>query len=199
MDYASAMRVYSVWLKNREVVDSMAGWIKIYTGPMFSRKTEELMVEMHRYQIAKKEVKLFKHSLDTRYGDGIVSHDGHSMPATKVSSPAEILALSINVDVIGIDEAQFFDGKIVDAVQQLADQGKRVVIAGLDKDYLGRPFGPMPYLLAIADEVVKLTAVCSVCGAPATFTVRLSKSSEEVLVGGVGVYEPRCRSHRQAG
>ena len=199
MDYASAMRVYSVWLKNREVVDSMAGWIKIYTGPMFSRKTEELMVEMHRYQIAKKEVKLFKHSLDTRYGDDIVSHDGHSMPATKVSSPAEILALSINVDVIGIDEAQFFDGKIVDAVQQLADQGKRVVIAGLDKDYLGRPFGPMPYLLAIADEVVKLTAVCSVCGAPATFTVRLSKSSEEVLVGGVGVYEPRCRSHRQAG
>ena len=199
MDYASATRVYSVWLKNREVVDSMAGWIKIYTGPMFSRKTEELMVEMHRYQIAKKEVKLFKHSLDTRYGDGIVSHDGHSMPATKVSSPAEILALSINVDVIGIDEAQFFDGKIVDAVQQLADQGKRVVIAGLDKDYLGRPFGPMPDLLAIADEVVKLTAVCSVCGAPATFTVRLSKSSEEVLVGGVGVYEPRCRSHRQAG
>ncbi|MGC8602043.1 MAG: thymidine kinase [Thermoprotei archaeon] len=177
----------------------MAGWIKIYTGPMFSRKTEELMVEMHRYQIAKKEVKLFKHSLDTRYGDDIVSHDGHSMPATKVSSPAEILVLSTNVDVIGIDEAQFFDGKIVDAVQQLADQGKRVVIAGLDKDYLGRPFGPMPYLLAIADEVVKLTAVCSVCGAPATFTVRLSKSSEEVLVGGVGVYEPRCRSHRQAG
>ncbi len=174
----------------------MAGWIKIYTGPMFSRKTEELMVEMHRYQIAKKEVRLFKHSLDKRYGDGIVSHDGHSMPGTTVSSALEILALSKEADVIGIDEAQFFDMKIVDAVQWLADQGKRVVLAGLDKDYLGRPFGPMPYLLAIADEVVKLTSVCSVCGAPATFTARLSGSSEEVLVGGLGVYEPRCRDHR---
>ncbi len=174
----------------------MGGWIKIYTGPMFSRKTEELMVEMHRYQIAKKEVKLFKHSLDTRYGDGVISHDGHSMPGMKVSSSAEILAFSKDADVIGIDEAQFFDEKIVDVVQQLADQGKRVVLAGLDKDYMGRPFGSMPYLLAIADEVVKLTAVCSVCGSPATFTVRLSGSSEEVLVGGLGVYEPRCRDHR---
>jgi len=174
----------------------MSGWIKIYTGPMFSRKTEELMVEMHRYQIAKKSVKLFKHALDSRYGNGVVSHDGRSMPAAVVSSSRELMEAAKGADVVGIDEAQFFDDGIINAVQSLADEGKRVILAGLDKDYLGRPFGPMPGLLAIADEVVKLTAVCSVCGGPATFTVRLSASSEEVLIGGFGLYEPRCRDHR---
>jgi len=156
----------------------MSGWIKIYTGPMSSRKTEELMIEMHRYQIAKKSVKLFKHSLGTRYGNSVVSHDGRSMPAVAVSSSRELLEAAKGADVVGIDEAQFFDDGTINVVQSLADEGKRVVLAGLDRDYLGRPFGPMPGLLAIADEVVKSTAVCSVCGGPGTFTLRLSASSE---------------------
>lgn len=176
----------------------MAGWIKVYAGPMFSRKTEELLVELHRYQIAKMTVKLFKNKLDNRYGDGVVSHDGRSMPAIAVSGSQEIMGASAGADVIGVDEAQFFDEGLLNVVEKLADEEKRVILAGLDKDYMGRPFGPMPQLLAVADEVVKLSAVCSVCGAPATFTVRLSNSSDEILIGGFGIYEPRCREHRNA-
>lgn len=176
----------------------MAGWIKIYTGPMFSRKTEELLVELHRFQLAKKSVVLFKHSLDVRYDRAqAVSHDGRRMDAVATSDPAEVLRMGRGFDVIGIDEAQFFPEGIVEVVQELADMGKRVIVAGLDKDYLGRPFGPMPALLAIADEVVKLYAVCTVCGAPATFTIRKTGERDLIVVGGAEMYEPRCREHRR--
>ena len=174
----------------------MGGWIKVYTGPMFSRKTEELIVELHRYMLAKKSVILFKHQIDIRYGEGVVSHDGKKMDAINVKNSGEILRLGKGYDVVGIDESQFFDQGIVSVAQTLADSGSRVLIAGLDKNYLGEPFGPMPQLLAIADEVIKLTAVCTVCGNPATFTVRKVKNEKEVLIGGMETYEPRCRLHR---
>ncbi|MCL4343342.1 MAG: thymidine kinase [Nitrososphaerota archaeon] len=174
----------------------MAGWIKVYTGPMFSRKTEELIVELHRYMLAKKRVVLFKHKIDTRYGEGVMSHDGRKMNSTPVDSSEEVFAVGKGYDVIGVDEAQFFDHEIINVCEKLADAGLRVVVAGLDKNYLGEPFGPMPQLLAIADEVVKLTAVCTVCGNPATFTVRKVSDGKEVLIGGMESYEPRCRMHR---
>ncbi len=174
----------------------MVGWIKVYTGPMFSRKTEELIVELHRYMLAKKSVVLFKHRLDNRYGDGVISHDGRKMNSISVESSESLLTMGNGHDVIGIDEAQFFDPGIVKACEKLADAGIRVVVAGLDKNYLGEPFGPMPQLLAIADEVIKLTAVCTVCGNPATFSVRKVINKNEILIGGKESYEPRCRLHR---
>jgi len=174
----------------------MQGWIKVYTGPMFSRKTEELLIELKRYELAKKKIILFKHAIDNRYGEEYVtSHDGRKMKAIKVSDPSEIYNIGKEYEVIGIDEAQFFDTEIADVVNRLADEGKRIVIAGLDKNFLGKPFGPMPLLLAIADEVIKLTAVCPVCGEPATFTIRKSKEEQEILIGGYDHYEPRCRVH----
>lgn len=173
------------------------GWIKVYTGPMFSRKTEELLIELKRYELGKKKVVLFKHSIDTRYSDEyVVSHDGRKMRAINVTSSSEIYKIAKDYEVVGIDEAQFFDFGIVEVVVKLADEGKRVVLAGLDKNYLGKPFGPMPYLLAVADEVVKLTAICSVCGEPATFTIRKTSEKDEILIGGYESYEPRCRLHK---
>ncbi|MEM0097605.1 MAG: thymidine kinase [Conexivisphaerales archaeon] len=174
----------------------MVGWIKVYTGPMFSRKTEELIVELHRYMLAKKRVVLFKHQLDTRYGEGVISHDGRKMNSISADSSEKVLSIGKKYDVIGVDEAQFFDPDIVNVCEKLANAGLRIVIAGLDKNYLGEPFGPMPQLLAIADEVVKLTAICTVCGNPATFTVRKVNDEKEVLIGGIESYEPRCRMHR---
>ncbi|MGC8569169.1 MAG: thymidine kinase [Nitrososphaeria archaeon] len=175
----------------------MQGWIKVFTGPMFSRKTEELLVELHKYELARKRVVLFKHSLDTRYGEDVVSHDGRRMKAIITPDPGKIYEIGKDFDVIGIDEAQFYSNEIVDVIMKLADEGKRVVLAGLDKNYLGKPFGSMPYILAVADEVVKLTAICSVCGEPATFSFRKYGSSEEILIGGSDIYEPRCRLHRK--
>ncbi|MDP8022996.1 MAG: thymidine kinase [Nitrososphaeria archaeon] len=175
----------------------MQGWIKVYTGPMFSRKTEELLIELRRYELGKKKIALFKHAIDNRYGEEyVVSHDGRKMKAFKVSDPYDIYKIGKEYEVIGIDEAQFFGSEIVEVVSKLADEGKRVVVAGLDKNFLGKPFGAMPLLLAIADEVIKLTAVCPICGEPASFTIRKSKEQQEILIGGYDQYEPRCRVHR---
>jgi len=146
--------------------------------------------------LAKKKVILFKHKLDTRYGEDVITHDGRKMNAIPIESSESMSSRGYGYDVIGIDEAQFFDPGIVNACEKLADSGSRVVIAGSDKNYLGEPFGPMPQLLAIADEVVKLTAVCTVCGNPATFTVRKVVNKNEILIGGKEFYEPRCRLHR---
>jgi len=176
----------------------MGGWIKVYSGPMFSRKTEELLIELKRYNFANKKVALFKHSIDTRLKDMVKSHDGRYMPAIAVNGSGEIAPQSGGYEVIGIDEAQFFDEGIIEVVSDLADDGRRVIIAGLDKDYLGKPFGPMPGLLAIADEVIKLTAVCMICGEPATFSARKVSSDQSILIGGEDVYEPRCRTHFRA-
>lgn len=171
------------------------GWIEVVCGSMFSGKTEELLRRLKRAQIAKQNVALFKPATDTRHAeDEIVSHDENAMPGTVVDSATETLRLADDADVVGIDEAQFFDEALIDVSQQLAREGRRVVIAGLDQDFLGRPFDPVPQLMAIAEHVTKLHAVCVVCGAPANHSQRIVASDERVLVGEKDAYEPRCRT-----
>lgn len=161
---------------------------------MFSGKTEELIRRLKRAQFANQKIEIFKPQVDNRYSDrDVVSHDSHSIPGTPVSSPAEILNISHDVQVVGIDEAQFFNESLIEVVQQLADRGVRVIIAGLDMDYLGKPFGPMPGLLAIAEDVQKVHAICVKCGNLANFSHRLTLSDELVVLGEKDVYEPLCR------
>jgi len=170
------------------------GWIEVVAGCMFSGKTEELIRRMRRAQIAKQPVKIFKPKIDNRYSDSkIVSHSEQSLPSEVVSSAQEILELSKDAQVIGIDEAQFYDSDLVDVCNKLADQGKRVIIAGLDQDYRGIPFEPMPQLLAIAEYITKTLAICVNCGNPADRTQRTIKSGGRVLVGAADSYEARCR------
>ncbi|MEM1093687.1 MAG: thymidine kinase [Bacteroidota bacterium] len=171
-----------------------AGWIEVVCGSMFSGKTEELIRRLRRAKIAKQRVEIFKPSVDVRYSEEeVVSHDENAIASTPVHTASQILLMSAGADVIGIDEAQFFDGTLVEVVQELARQGKRVIIAGLDQDYLGRPFEPLPALMAVAEYVTKLHAVCVVCGAPANHSQRLVQGNEQVLLGATEVYEPRCR------
>ena len=170
------------------------GWIEVITGCMFSGKTEELIRRMKRAQIAKLRVKIFKPQIDIRYStNDIVSHSEQSMPSQIVENPEDILKLSADADVIGIDEAQFFDKKLVEICNTLADKGKRVIVAGLDQDYRGIPFEPIPELLAIAEYITKTLAICVNCGNPADRTQRKIKSHERVLVGASDSYEARCR------
>lgn len=170
------------------------GWIEVICGCMFSGKTEELIRRLRRAQIAKMNVKIFKPKIDDRYStDRIVSHNEQSLPSLTVSTPFEIYELSKDAQVIGIDEAQFFNLELVDICQKLANEGKRVIVAGLDQDYLGMPFEPMPQLLAIAEYITKTLAICSVCGNPANRTQRLISSKERVIVGASNIYEARCR------
>jgi thymidine kinase len=174
---------------------SDAGWIEVITGSMFSGKSEELIRRLRRAQIARQKVQIFKPAIDERYSMAhIVSHSEMRIDSDNVRSAGEILALvDIDTDVVGIDEGQFFDQDLVRVANQLADQGKRVVIAGLDMDYLGRPFEPMPQLLAIAEDITKTRAICMRCGNPATYTQRLIHRKERVVVGAAGAYEARCR------
>ncbi len=173
---------------------SQAGWIEVICGSMFSGKTEELIRRMKRARIARQRVEIFKPALDTRYAAAaVVSHDESSIPSTPVSSPSQILLLAGEADVVGIDEGQFFDDSLVDVVTRLAQEGRRVIVAGLDQDYLGRPFEPMPRLMAIAEYVTKLHAICVVCGAPANHSQRLVSSGDRLLLGATESYEPRCR------
>ena len=170
------------------------GWIEVIAGCMFSGKTEELIRRLRRAEIAKQKVKIFKPKIDDRYSEyEIVSHSEQSLPSEIVSSCGEILELSSGAQVIGIDEAQFFDSEIVDVCNKLADSGKRVIVAGLDQDYRGEPFEPMPQLLSIAEYITKTLAICVVCGNPADRTQRKIASSELVLVGAADSYEARCR------
>jgi len=169
-------------------------------GNMFGGKTEELLRRLKRVHIAQQRYQLFKPSLDTRYSvDHVQSHDSNRMPSTAVHKSEDILRLVDDLtQVVGIDEVQFFDEGIVDVVQKLANRGVRVICAGLDMDYRGKPFGPMPSLLCIAEEVTKLHAVCTICGGKAPRTQRLSSASkEQVLLGGKDLYEPRCRMRHQ--
>jgi thymidine kinase len=171
-----------------------AGQIEVICGSMFSGKTEELIRRMKRAQFAKQEVEIFKPCIDVRYSeDKVVSHDAHSIPSKPITSPAEMLNIADSVKVIGIDEAQFFDESIVDVVMTLANKGVRVIIAGLDTDFLGKPFGPMPALMAIAEDVQKVHAICVKCGSLANHSHRLSKSGELVVLGEKDIYEPLCR------
>ncbi|MFH0799184.1 MAG: thymidine kinase [Pseudomonadota bacterium] len=173
-----------------------SGWMELVCGPMFSGKTEELIRRLRLAQIAKQRVEIFKPALDNRYSEEhISSHNDQKFTCTPVTDATHILELvGDHTRVVGIDEAQFFDGKIVAVCQKLANRGLRVIVAGLDQDYLGRPFGPMPELLALAESALKLKAVCMVCGGLATKTQRLTKETMQVVVGASEHYEARCRA-----
>jgi len=171
------------------------GWIEVITGSMFSGKTEELIRRLKRAQFAKQSVEIFKPKIDNRYHDSnIVSHDRNEIHSTAVETAKEILELAKDVDVVGIDEAQFFDNDIIDVCNQLANNGVRVIVAGLDMDFMGKPFGPMPYLMAIAEYVTKVHAVCTRTGNLAHYSYRLSDDDKLVLLGETQDYEPLSRA-----
>jgi thymidine kinase len=171
------------------------GWIEVITGSMFSGKSEELIRRLRRAQIAKQKVQIFKPFVDGRFSaDHIVSHSDMRIASENVHSSDELVRKVDDLtEVVGIDEGQFFDLNLPAACNTLADRGKRVIVAGLDQDYLGRPFEPMPQLLAIAEYITKTLAICVVCGGPANHTQRLVASTDRVLVGAGGMYEARCR------
>jgi len=171
------------------------GWIEVVCGPMFSGKSEELIRRLRRAEIARQRVQIFKPIIDQRYSsDHIVSHNDLRIHSDCVSTAAEVQAkIDVRTEVIGIDEAQFLGEALIEIVVRLADMGKRIIIAGLDTDYLGRPFHPMPELLAVADEITKTLAICMQCGNPAKHTQRLVASQDLIVVGAEGMYEARCR------
>jgi thymidine kinase len=175
--------------------DGATGQIEVITGGMFSGKSEELVRRLRRALIARQRVQVFKPLVDVRHAvDRVVTRDQRELAAQAVTSAAELEAsLQLGVQVVGIDEAQFFDAALVDLVTRLADRGVRVIVAGLDQDYLRRPFGPMPGILAIAEEVDKMHAVCVRCGAPAHYSQRFAGGADQVQVGDVEAYEARCR------
>ena len=170
------------------------GCIEVICGSMFSGKTEELIRRLRRAQFANQKIAIFKPGIDTRYSDmEVVSHDAHKIESRPIKDAAQMLEVDKDVQVVGIDEAQFFDDSLIDVCQQLANRGVRVIIAGLDTDYLGKPFGPMPGLMAIAEDVQKVHAICLGCGALANHSHRLSRSKKLVVLGEKDTYEPLCR------
>jgi thymidine kinase len=171
------------------------GWIEVVCGSMFSGKSEELIRRLRRAQIARQKVQIFKPKFDTRFGEEeIVSHSEMRIPSKNVASSAELLQMvDDDTEVVGIDEGQFFDAELPAVCNTLASRGKRIIVAGLDQDYLGKPFEPMPQLLAIAEYITKTLAICMVCGNPANHTQRLVVSSDRLLLGAQGTYEARCR------
>jgi thymidine kinase len=171
------------------------GWIEVITGSMFSGKTEELIRRLKRAQIANQVVEIFKPAIDRRYDDQkVVSHDANSIHSTTILHSRELLDRMLpEVEVVGIDEAQFFDDRLPEYCQELALQGKRIIVAGLDMDFKGRPFGPMPAMLAVAEYITKVHAICPHCGNLATHSYRLAQDSSTVLLGEKETYEPRCR------
>ncbi|MEJ6566203.1 MAG: thymidine kinase [Flavobacteriales bacterium] len=177
-----------------EFNQQLGGWIEVVCGPMFSGKTEELIRRMRRAQIAGQKIEIFKPSSDIRYDDKeVVSHDKNSIPSTPIESSSNILLLADDVQVVGIDEAQFFDEGIIEVANTLANQGKRVVVAGLDLDFMGRPFGPMPHLLATAEYVTKLHAICRRTGGPAHYSFRKVAGDQTFMLGETQEYEPVSR------
>ena len=170
------------------------GWIEVICGSMFSGKTEELIRRMRRASIANLKTEIFKPAIDNRYDiANVVSHDENVLISQPVQHSQNILLMGQGVDVVGVDEAQFFDEGILNVCQQLAVNGARVIVAGLDMDYLGKPFGPVPQLLAVADYITKLHAICVHCGNIANHTYRKTKQSEQIVIGELDIYEPRCR------
>lgn len=178
-----------------EILIHNTGWIEAICGPMFSGKSEELIRRLRRATIARKNVQVFKPALDDRYSlEEIVTHANNRMKSETVASPGEILErFDGRTQVIGIDEANFFGPGLVDVATRLADDGKQVIVAGLDTDFMGRPFPPMPDLLALAESITKALAICMRCGNPAKHTQRLVESEDLILVGASGAYEARCR------
>ncbi|MDP2422968.1 MAG: thymidine kinase [Bacteroidales bacterium] len=170
------------------------GWIEVITGSMFSGKTEELIRRLKRARIARQKVEIFKPSVDVRYDEiNVVSHDENAIPSTPVQTASQILLFAHDVDVIGVDEAQFFDNQLASVCNQLANNGIRVIVAGLDMDYLGKPFGPIPDLMAIAEYVSKVHAICIECGNLAQHSHRTISDDHLVVLGEKGSYEPLCR------
>ena len=170
------------------------GWIEVICGSMFSGKTEELLRRVKRAKLAKQKIKIFKPKQDIRYSKKkVTSHDNNSIKSKPINSPLKILEIAEKFDVIGIDEAQFFDESIVEVCNKLADSGKRVIVAGLDMDYMGKPFGPMPNLLAIAEYVTKVHAICTRSGKMASYTHRIAKSDKLILLGDTRKYEALSR------
>jgi thymidine kinase len=179
---------------SQHIIPRNTGWIEVICGCMFSGKTEELIRRIRRAQIAKQKVAIFKPIIDTRYsGDHIVSHSEQSLDSQVVKNANEILTMADDAQVVGIDEGQFFDNTLVEVAEKLAGKDKRVIIAGLDQDYRGKPFEPMPQLLSIAEYITKTLAICVVCGNPADRTQRKTQQSDRVVVGAKDIYEARCR------
>lgn len=178
-----------------DIVKGNMGWIEVIVGPMFSGKSEELIRRLRRAEIARQRVQIFKPVIDQRYAtNGIVSHSGLELASELVNDAHEITAkVQPRTEVIGVDEAQFLGEGVVEVCTKLADLGKRVIVTGLDTDFMGRPFDPMPRLLAVAEEITKLLAICVRCGNPAVHTQRLFASEELIVVGASGMYEARCR------
>ena len=184
-----------MFIENTISADTKKGAIEVICGCMFSGKTEELIRRLKRAQLAKQKIEIFKPAIDTRYDEiKVVSHDSNSIHSTPVSSSSTILLLAADVDVIGIDEAQFFDHELVNVCNQLASTGIRVIVAGLDMDYMGKPFGPLPALMAIAEHVTKVHAICMKCGNIASYSHRTINESSLVLLGETNHYEPLCRA-----
>ena len=178
-----------------DIVKGNMGWIEVVVGPMFSGKSEELIRRLRRAEIARQSVQIFKPAIDRRYSStGIVSHSGLEIASEQIENADQLLSrVGDSTQVVGIDEAQFLGERLVEACTTLADSGKRVIVAGLDTDFMGRPFEPMPQLLVVAEEITKLLAICVRCGNPAVHTQRLFKSDELIVVGAGGMYEARCR------
>jgi thymidine kinase len=183
-----------------QIVKNKTGWIEVICGPMFSGKSEELIRRLRRAEIARQRLQIFKHAIDARYdSDSIVSHSRQSLPSVAVSQPQEILAgVEDRTELVAVDEAQFFSLDLVAVCDRLANQGKRIIVAGLDLDYRGLPFGPMPHMMCRAEYITKQLAICMVCGDPAGFTQRLTPSQDQIQVGATGMYEARCRHHFEA-
>lgn len=183
-----------------QIVKSKTGWMEVICGPMFSGKSEELIRRLRRAEIARQRIQIFKHNLDARYdATSIVSHSQQSLPSQSVDAAAQIFDRTQDrTEVVAIDEAQFFDNDLIDVCGRLANRGKRVIVAGLDLDYRGKPFGPMPFIMCQAEYVSKQLAICMSCGDPAGFTQRLTHSRDQIQVGATGLYEARCRHHFEA-
>ena len=177
-----------------------SGKVEVIAGPMYSGKTEELIRRLKRARLARQNVVVFKPNIDTRYSENeVASHDQNRIPCFAIREVSDIWDyIPAEAQVVGIDEAQFFSAEVLEVVERLAKRGVRVVVAGLDTDWKGKPFQPMPALMAVADEVVKLSAICVVCGASASRTQKVEEGSEMVKVGSFGVYEARCREHFHA-
>ncbi len=183
-----------MFLENTVDKSRRQGWIEVISGSMFSGKTEELIRRLKRAKIAKQKVEIFKPRIEVRYSvEEVVSHDANAIHSTPVDSASNIVLLASECEVVGIDEAQFFDDGLVSVCNQLADAGIRVIVAGLDMDYLGKPFGPIPKLLSIAEYVTKVHAICVRCGSLANYTHRLSGEEGLIVLGETDIYEPLCR------
>jgi len=184
-----------MFLEKERYYTSRTGWIEVICGSMFSGKTEELIRRLNRARIARQKVEIYKPMIDTRYNaDSVVSHDANKIHCTPVQSAEQIILLAGGFDVIGIDEAQFFDHGLMDVCNSLADNGSRVIVAGLDMDFKGKPFGPIPGLMAVAEYVTKVHAICMNCGNLAHYSYRLGNDERLVLLGEKDAYSPLCRS-----